>query len=158
VKAHPATYSGMGLRDLAEQMFAQLKASRQTYWLAEAFSALPKPVLSPRETYQRLVRAQIEHVPLDELGDRVMATSLVPYPPGIPMLMPGETAGAADGPYVSYLRALSSWDHRFPGFAHDIRGVVHRNGTYWVQCVNGTFQETPRERGAHQTELVGGTA
>jgi arginine/lysine/ornithine decarboxylase len=158
VRAHPDVYSSMGLRDLADQMFAQLKASRQTHWLALAFSTLPKPLLTPREAYQRLVRSHIEHVPLDELADRVMATSLVPFPPGIPMLMPGESAGTADGPYVSYLRALSSWDHRFPGFAHDIHGVVHRNGTYWVQCLTGMFPEARRERGADLTELVGGTA
>ena len=159
VRAHPAAYSGMGLRDLADQMFAQLKASRQTHWLGEAFSAPPpRPLLSPREAYQRLVRSQIEPVPLDELGDRVMATSLVPHPPGIPLLMPGESTGAADAPRLAYLRALASWDHRFPGFGHDIHGVVHRNGTYWVHCLKGTFHETPRERSAQQTELVGGTA
>ena len=38
-----ATYGGMGLRDLADQMFAQLEASKQTHWLAEAFSTLPEP-------------------------------------------------------------------------------------------------------------------
>ena len=41
---HPAVYGGLGLRDLAEQMFAQLRESRQTHWLAEAFSTLPQPV------------------------------------------------------------------------------------------------------------------
>ena len=33
---------------------------------------------------------EIEHVRLDDLAERVLATSVVPYPPGIPMLMPGE--------------------------------------------------------------------
>jgi arginine/lysine/ornithine decarboxylase len=126
------------------------------HWLAEAFSTLPRPVLSPRDAYQRLIRAHVERVPLEELADRVLATSIVPHPPGIPMLMPGETAGPADGPYLSYLRALSSWDHRFPGFRHDIQGVEARNGTHWVQCVKGLFHETPHlER---ETEFVGGTA
>jgi arginine/lysine/ornithine decarboxylase len=32
----------LGLRELADQMFAQLRDSRQTHWLAEAFSTLPK--------------------------------------------------------------------------------------------------------------------
>ena len=157
VTSFPSVYSGMGLRDLADQMWAQLKASRQTHWLAEAFSKPPKPVLSPREAYQRLVRSQIEHVPLDELADRGLATSLVPHPPGIPMLMPGEAVGAVDGPYLSYLRALFSWDRRFPGFSHDIHGIVHRDGTYWVQCLKGLFQETPRGR-EEQVEFIGGTA
>jgi arginine decarboxylase len=135
VSGHPGTYAGMGLRDLADQMFAQLKESRQTHWLAEAFSTLPVPVMTPNAAYNHLVRDQIEHVALDALADRVLATSVVPYPPGIPMLMPGETTGPADGPYLSYLRALASWDSRFPGFGHDTHGVENRGGTYYVQCL-----------------------
>ena len=65
-------------------MFATLKETRQTHWLAEAFSTLPEAVMTPAAAYQHLVRDEIEHVPLDELADRVLATSVVPYPPGIP--------------------------------------------------------------------------
>lgn len=132
---YPGVYSGVGLRDLADQMFSQLKESRQTHWLAEAFSTLPTPMLTPNAAFQYLVRDEIEHVPLDELANRVLATSVVPYPPGIPMLMPGESTGPDDGPYLGYLRALSVWDRRFPGFGHDTHGVENRDGTYFVQCL-----------------------
>jgi arginine/lysine/ornithine decarboxylase len=131
----PDVYAGLGLRDLADRMFAQLKETRQTHWLAEAFSTLPRPVMTPNAAYQYLVRGEIEHVPLEALADRVLATSVVPYPPGIPMLMPGEATGAAAGPYLSYLRALSLWVARFPGFGHDTHGVENRGGTYYVQCL-----------------------
>jgi arginine decarboxylase len=135
VADHPDTYAGLGLRDIADQMFAQLKETRQTHWLAEAFSTLPPLVMTPNAAYQHLVRDEIEHVPLEELADRVLATSVVPYPPGIPMLMPGEATGPNNGPYLSYLRALSSWDRRFPGFGHDTHGVEVRDGTCLVQCL-----------------------
>ena len=133
--SHGATYGGMGLRDLADQMFEQLKVSKQTQSMAEAFSTLPEPKLSPNNAYQYLVRDEIEHVPLEELADRVLATSVVPYPPGIPMLMPGEATGADDGPYLGYLRALQNWDKRFPGFGHDTHGVENRDGTHFIQCL-----------------------
>jgi arginine decarboxylase len=132
---HPAVYGSLGLHDLADQMFAQLRESRQTHWLAEAFSTLPVPVMTPNEAFQYLVRDEIEHVPLDQLAERVLATSVVPYPPGIPMLMPGESTGANDGPYLGYLRALALWDARFPGFGHDTHGVENRDGVYYVQCL-----------------------
>jgi arginine decarboxylase len=135
VTDHPATYGELGLRDLADQMFAQLRDSKQTHWLAEAFSTLPVPVLTPNAAYQYLVRDEIEHVPLDKLADRVLATSVVPYPPGIPMLMPGESTGPDDGPYLGYLRALHAWDKRFPGFGHDTHGVEVRDGVYYLQCL-----------------------
>ncbi len=135
VAQHAECYGGLGLRDLADQMFAQLKETRQTHWLAEAFSTVPTPVMTPHAAYQYLVRDRIEHVPLEELADRILATSIVPYPPGIPMLMPGEATGPCDGPYLSYLRALWSWDRRFPGFGHDTHGVEVRNGRCLVQCL-----------------------
>lgn len=135
VADHPARYGSMGLRNLADEMFDQLSTSRRTHWLAEAFSTLPEMKMSPSDAYQYLVRDEIEHVPLEELADRVLATSVVPYPPGIPMLMPGESTGADDGPYLGYLRALSEWDKRFPGFGHDTHGVENRDGVYYVQCL-----------------------
>jgi arginine decarboxylase len=131
----PETYAGMGLKDLATRMFATLEETRRTHWLAEAFSTLPTPAMTPDAAYQQLVRDQIEHVPLDQLANRVLATSVVPYPPGIPMLMPGETTGAADGPYLSYLRALWAWDGKFPGFGLDTHGVEKKEGIYYVQCL-----------------------
>lgn len=132
---YPAVYRGLGVRELADQMFAQLRESRQTHWLAEAFSTLPTPVMTPNAAYQHLVRDEIEHVPMNQLAQRVLATSVVPYPPGIPMLMPGESTGQNDGPYLGYLRALSAWDQRFPGFGHDTHGVENREGVYYVQCL-----------------------
>jgi arginine decarboxylase len=135
VTGHPDRYAALGIRDLADEMFAQLKDSRQTHWLAEAFSTLPALVMTPNAAYQHLVRDEIEHVTLDKLANRILATSVVPYPPGIPMLMPGEATGPANGPYLSYLRALWSWDRRFPGFGHDTHGVENRDGTYYVQCL-----------------------
>ena len=138
---YPQTYGELGLRDLADQMFAQLRESRQTHWLAAAFSTLPTPVMTPSAAYQHLVRDEIEHVRLQDLANRVLATSVVPYPPGIPMLMPGEQTGADDGPYLGYLRALWSWDQRFPGFGHDTHGVENRDGTHYIQCLKAAAKK-----------------
>src|SRR6187399_1313834 len=135
VSNHPSVYGKLGLRELADQMFDQLKSARQTHWLAEAFSTLPDLAMSPSEAYQHLVRDEIEHVPLEELAGRILATSVVPYPPGIPMLMPGESTGADDGPYLGYLRALWAWDQRFPGFGHDTHGIETRDGVQYIQCL-----------------------
>ncbi len=135
VASNPVRYGKLGLRDLAAEMFDQLKRTKQTHWLAKAFSTLPEPRMTPAAAYRELVLDHVEHVPLDRLADRVVATSVVPYPPGIPMLMPGEAAGAANGPYVSYLRALQEWDARFPGFGHDTHGVENLEGRYHLHCL-----------------------
>jgi arginine/lysine/ornithine decarboxylase len=59
------------------------------------------------------------------------------------MLMPGESTGADDGPYLGYLRALSEWDSRFPGFGHDTHGVENRDGIYYVQCLKKSAHRRP---------------
>ena len=135
VASNPARYGTLGLRDLAGEMFDQLKRAKQTHWLAKAFSTLPEPRMTPAAAYRELVLDRVERVPLEHLADRVLATSVVPYPPGIPMLMPGECAGPANGPYLSYLRALQEWDARFPGFGHDTHGVENVEGRHFLHCL-----------------------
>jgi arginine/lysine/ornithine decarboxylase/CheY-like chemotaxis protein len=137
VADHPARYAGMGLHDLGDQMLAELRQTGQLQHLSKAFSTIPDAHMSPADAYQELVRGRIERVPLPALANRTIATSVVPYPPGIPLMMPGETAGPADGPYIGYLKALQNWDLAFPGFGHDTHGVEVEDGEYYVQCVKG---------------------
>ena len=135
VAAAPERYASMGLRDLADEMFAQMKETNQLKVQDAAFSTLPVPVLTPADTYFKLVHDEVEQVAVDKMANRIVATGVVPYPPGIPMLMPGENVGGNDSPYLGYLRALQAWDRRFPGFGHETHGVEDKDGTYYVYCL-----------------------
>ena len=59
----------------------------------------------------------------------------MPYPPGIPIVMPGENMGALDGPWLRYIQALQDWGNRFPGFEKEVSGAVHRDGDYHFWCL-----------------------
>lgn len=131
----PAEYANMGLKDLADAMFDQVQVSNMLRLQAQAFSSLPTPVMTPAEAYIKFVHNEIEHVALSELAGRTIATNVSPYPPGIPMYMPGENAGPDDGPYIGYLRGLQAWDERFPGFTHDTHGVENIDGVHYIQCM-----------------------
>ncbi len=135
VAAYPDDYRDKGLRDLATEMFAAMKKVRTTEFLAKGFSVLPKPDLSPVEAYEQLVKGEVERLTLDEMVGRTVATGVVPYPPGIPLLMPGENAGPADGALLGYLKSLEAFDRLFRGFTHDTHGVEVENGTYRVYCI-----------------------
>ena len=82
-----------------------------------------------------LVNGDIESLTLEQMAGRTVATGVVPYPPGIPLLMPGESAGEPGGPLLGYLKALEAFDAAIPGFAHDIHGVEVEDGLYRVLCV-----------------------
>ena len=135
VEAYPARYGGMGLRDLSDEMFARVAEGRNTEWMAKAFGELPRAEMTPREAYTRLVHNEVEHLTLDRLAGRIAATGVVPYPPGIPLLMPGENFGEVDGPVLSYLRSLEAFDLQFPGFTHDTHGVEVENGKYMMYAL-----------------------
>ena len=135
VADHAERYAGMGLRELSDLMFAAMGDLRTTATMSEAFSILPKPEMSPVSAYEQLVRGNIEKIPLDELPGRTLATGIVPYPPGIPLMMPGENAGPAGGALIGYLKALEAYDLRFPGFGHDTHGVENEDGVYHVLVV-----------------------
>src|SRR6476646_2876941 len=68
---------------LERRDFRALQAVEPDASLAAAFSSLPVPEMLPADAYRRLVRNQVERVPLDHAANRVVATSVVPYPPGV---------------------------------------------------------------------------
>ncbi|MCE7666259.1 arginine decarboxylase, partial [Salmonella enterica subsp. enterica serovar Infantis] len=74
-------------------------------------------------------------VAIEELQKRIAANSVIPYPPGIPMLLSGENFGDSTSPQIAYLRALQSWDHEFPGFEHETEGTEIIDGVYHVMCI-----------------------
>ncbi|GAA1337348.1 Orn/Lys/Arg decarboxylase N-terminal domain-containing protein [Saccharothrix algeriensis] len=136
VRAHPDRYGGLTLPELCDQVHAQLSGGDLVPLLDEAFTHPPHPALTPGQTYQRLIRGGAEPVRLADLADRVVATMVVTTPPGIPVLMPGESAGAADSATLRYLRTLEAFDRRFPGFASETHGVTRdAAGDYWITCL-----------------------
>ncbi len=47
-----------------------------------------------------------ETLPLDRCAGRICASSIIPYPPGIPLICPGEQIGAEEIQYIKYLRQI----------------------------------------------------
>ncbi|HKV75172.1 MAG TPA: Orn/Lys/Arg decarboxylase N-terminal domain-containing protein [Gemmatimonadales bacterium] len=128
-------YDGMGLKDLGDAMWAHLRQSRQGYWQAQAYATMPVPEMTPRRAFQKLMAGDVDKVPLDRMANRVVAVGVIPYPPGIPIVMPGENLGKADGPWLTFLRTLQEWGEAFPGFAKEVEGTEERDGHYHVYCL-----------------------
>ncbi|MGE5757932.1 MAG: lysine decarboxylase, partial [Sideroxydans sp.] len=88
------------------------------------------------DAFAKMAHGEIERVGIDDLEGRVTAVLLTPYPPGIPLLIPGERFNKT---IVDYLRFARDFNKRFPGFETDIHGLVAEkiNGerVYYVDCV-----------------------
>lgn len=135
-----ALYAGMGLRDLCEQLHEYYRQSARAKALRHLYSVLPELALKPADAYDKLVRGEVEAVSIDRLEGRVAAVMLVPYPPGIPLIMPGERFTQATRPIIDYLKFARSFDGRFPGFDSDIHGLQREAGPagylYTVDCIS----------------------
>ena len=70
------------------------------------------------------------------MAGRIAAVMLVPYPPGIPMSMPGERLGGPESPVIKLILAMEQFGKRFPGFEREVHGIeVDGEGNYWMRAV-----------------------
>jgi len=135
VTPQPSRYQGLGLRDLCQQLHAFYRGNATSRQLKLLFTRLPEVAMTPAEAYDRMVRGEVEAVPIEQLLGRVAAVMLVPYPPGIPLIMPGERFTEATRSILVYLDCARAFDQGFPGFVADVHGLQCQGTLYTVDCV-----------------------
>jgi lysine decarboxylase/arginine decarboxylase len=123
VKQHPEHYAHVGLREHCDAIHEYYKQHDLLGKMHDAFEIIPHQVMKPSDAYQQVVKRNVEFVPLAELRNRVLAVMLVPYPPGIPILMGGEMLDATALPILEYLTAREAFENTFPSYESDIHGV-----------------------------------
>ncbi|TFW11324.1 lysine decarboxylase [Massilia arenosa] len=129
-------YESMGLRDLCQMIHESYKAYDVARLTTQMYLSDMVPAMKPSDAFAKMAHREIERVAIDELEGRITAILLTPYPPGIPLLIPGERFNKT---IVDYLRFARDFNERFPGFETDVHGLVKRevNGKlgYFVDCV-----------------------
>ena len=129
-------YERMGLRDLCTQIHEVYKANDVARLTTEMYLSDMVPAMKPTDAFAKVAHRDIDRVPIDELEGRITAILLTPYPPGIPLLIPGERF---NGIIVNYLKFAREFNERFPGFETDVHGLVKKvedgKAMYYVDCV-----------------------
>ncbi len=135
VASYPA-YEKVGLQDLCQQIHTVYKSNDVARMTTEMYLSNMEPAMKPADAFAKLAHREIDRVPINELEGRVTSVLLTPYPPGIPLLIPGERFNRA---IVRYLQFAREFNQHFPGFYTDIHGLVAEivNGRteYFVDCV-----------------------
>jgi arginine decarboxylase len=129
-------YERVGLKDLCQQIHDTYKAGNVAKMTTEMYLSDMQPAMKPSDAFAKMAREEIKRVPIEQLEGQVTAVLLTPYPPGIPLLVPGERFNAM---IVNYLKFAESFNQKFPGFETDIHGLVVevKDGVkkYYVDCV-----------------------
>ncbi len=135
VQKHPR-YERMGLRELCTQIHEVYKANDVARLTTEMYLSDMVPAMKPTDAFAKMAHRKIDRVAIDELEGRITAVLLTPYPPGIPLLIPGEQFNKI---IVSYLKFAREFNERFPGFETDVHGLVKQvedgKAIYYVDCV-----------------------
>jgi arginine decarboxylase len=136
VAQHPR-YERMGLKDLSQAIHEAYAKSDIARLVTEMYLSDLQPAMKPSDAFARIAHRQTERVAIDDLEGRITASLVTPYPPGIPLLIPGERFNSK---IVDYLRFTRSFNAQFPGFDTDVHGLVEEDGdsgthSYYVDCV-----------------------
>ena len=134
--ARQPRYERIGLKDLCDQIHAVYQEHDIPRLTTEMYLSEMAPAMRPADAFARMAHREIDRVEIDHLEGRITAILLTPYPPGIPLLIPGERFNAT---IVRYLKFARAFNDKFPGFETDIHGLVKEglNGhvRYYVDCV-----------------------
>jgi len=129
-------YERMGLRDLCQKIHDFYRDYDVAKLTTEMYLSDMIPAMKPSDAFAMMAHREIERVPIDELEGRVTSILLTPYPPGIPLLIPGERFNKT---IVDYLKFARDFNEKFPGFETDVHGLVTRDVDgkrgYFVDCV-----------------------
>jgi arginine decarboxylase len=135
VAKHPR-YERVGLRDLCRQIHDVYKSNDVARLTTEMYLSDMEPAMKPSDAFAKMAHREIERVSIDDLEGRITAMLVTPYPPGIPLLIPGERFNKT---IVNYLKFARHFNERFPGFETDVHGLVKADGAgnlgYYVDCV-----------------------
>ena len=94
----------MGLNDLCHhvhEIYARHDIARLT---TEMYLSAPPPALKPSDAYAHIAHRTTERVEIDHLEGRITVGLVTPYPPGIPLLIPGEVFNKKIVDYLKFAR------------------------------------------------------
>ena len=93
-------------------------------------------MITPYAAFQKGLHGQTEEVYLEEMVGRSNANMILPYPPGVPLVMPGEMITEESRPVLEFLQMLCEIGAHYPGFETDIHGAYRQaDGRYTVKVL-----------------------
>ena len=134
--SNPEFYAEMRIQELAQGIHKLICHHNLPELMYTAFEVLPKLVMTPHAAFQEELRGNVEECYLEEMVGKINANMILPYPPGVPLVMPGEMITEESRPVLDFLQMLCEIGAHFPGFETDIHGAYRQaDGRYTVKII-----------------------
>ena len=132
----PEFYKDMRIQTLAENIHALTERHNLPDLMFRAFEVLPEMVMTPYKAFQAELHGEVDEVYLDDMVGCVNANMILPYPPGVPLVMPGEMITEDSRPVLEFLQMLCETGAHYPGFETDIHGAYRQaDGRYTIKVL-----------------------
>ena len=165
VQKYPEHYRDKTVKAHCDDMHQAICNLNLLNKMADAFHYIPNQVFFPAQAYTGLVKGRVEYKTLDEIRhivevekqDCVAGVMVVPYPPGIPILMGGESFRDVYEDYkekengkliqktsvMDYLLKRQEFEQQFPGYESDIHGIERewRDGKAYFKTLVSTMEK-----------------
>ena len=130
-------YEKMGLRDMCQHVHSLYSKYDVAILSTEIYLSDHTRQMTPTAAFSCIAARTTQRVAIDDLEGRITTSLVTPYPPGIPLLIPGEVFNKKIVEYLKFNRAFA---RECPGFETDIHGLVQQedeNGLvqYFADCV-----------------------
>lgn len=122
----PAFYNNMRIQELAQGIHNLIRKHNLPELMFRAFDVLPEMVMKPQQAFQAELRGETEECFIEDLVGKINANMILPYPPGVPLVLPGEMITESNRPVLEFLLMLCEIGNHYPGFETDIHGLYRK--------------------------------
>jgi lysine decarboxylase len=103
-KEDPQFYTNMRVQDLAQGIHDLTVKYQLPELMYKAFDVLPEMKMTPHDAWQQELRGEVREIPLAEMVNEISANMILPYPPGVPVVLPGEMVTEQSRPVLDLSR------------------------------------------------------
>jgi lysine decarboxylase len=132
----PAFYAEMRIQELANGIHSLIRHHDLPELMFHAFETLPTMAMNPHQAFQKELHGEVEEIYVDDMIGRISANMILPYPPGVPLVMPGEMLTKENRATLQFIQMLCEIGAWYPGFETDIHGAYRQaDGRYKVKVI-----------------------
>jgi lysine decarboxylase len=135
-KEAPRFYKKYTIQQLAEEIHKLYIRQNLCELMYNAYECLPEISITPYYARQAIIKGEVKAVPLSELLGNICSEMILPYPPGIPLILPGERLTEKSKVILEFLQTLCQVGDEYPGIETSIHGIYFdSNGAPYTHII-----------------------